>query len=94
MILFRASASLAPGATDLASGWGLLASTEAHLIPDANHFSLLQMPSLDHLVEPLKSALVDVEGGLGTERGCTGSEPEPNRVWAESPAAERRNLRP
>ncbi|HVG10073.1 MAG TPA: amino acid adenylation domain-containing protein, partial [Thermoanaerobaculia bacterium] len=45
VLLFRASASLAPGATDLTGGWGLLARTEAHLIPDANHFSLLQIPA-------------------------------------------------
>jgi len=37
VILFRASASLAPGATDLTAGWGLLARIEAHLILDANH---------------------------------------------------------
>jgi thioesterase domain-containing protein len=55
--LFRASASLAPGATDLTGGWSLLARTEAHLIPDANHFSLLQMPALDRLVEQLQSDL-------------------------------------
>jgi thioesterase domain-containing protein len=60
--LFRASASLAPEATDLTQGWGLLARTEAHLIPDANHFSLLKRPALDHLVEPLKRALAAVEG--------------------------------
>ncbi|HJX28230.1 MAG TPA: amino acid adenylation domain-containing protein, partial [Thermoanaerobaculia bacterium] len=63
VVLFRASASLAPGATDLTGGWGLLARTEAHLIPDANHFSLLQMPALDRLVEPLESALAAFEGG-------------------------------
>ena len=61
-ILFRASASLAPGAADLTSGWGLLARTEAHLIPDANHFSLLQMPALHRVVDHLESALATVEG--------------------------------
>jgi amino acid adenylation domain-containing protein len=57
MVLFRASASLPPGATDLTAGWGLLARTEAHLIPDTNHFSLLQMPALDRVVELLGPAL-------------------------------------
>jgi thioesterase domain-containing protein len=60
--LFRASASLAPGATDLTAGWGRLARTEAHLIPDTDHFTLLQMPALHHLAEHLESALSAVEG--------------------------------
>jgi thioesterase domain-containing protein/acyl carrier protein len=60
--LFRAGASLAPGTTDLTSGWRRLARTEAHLIPDADHFSLLQTPALDRLVEHLESALAAVEG--------------------------------
>jgi thioesterase domain-containing protein/acyl carrier protein len=55
--LFRAGASLAPGETDLTSGWGLLARTEAHLIPDADHNSLLQRPALDRLVEKLRGDL-------------------------------------
>lgn len=59
MILFRASASLAPGATDLTADWGLLARTEAHLIPDARHFSLLQMPALHRLVEHQAPELSD-----------------------------------
>jgi thioesterase domain-containing protein len=62
VLLFRASASLAPGAADLTAGWGLLARTEAHLIPDANHFSLLQMPALHRVVEHLESALDSFEG--------------------------------
>jgi amino acid adenylation domain-containing protein len=59
--LFRASASLTPGATDLTSGWGRLATTEAHLIPDADHFTLLQGPALDQLVEHLESAFAAAE---------------------------------
>ena len=65
VILLRASASLAPGATDLTSGWSLLARTEARLIPDTNHFSLLQMPALDRVVELLESALASFEGEPG-----------------------------
>ena len=60
--LFRAGASLALGARDLTSGWSQLARTEAHLIPDADHFSLLQRPALDHLVEHLEGALAAAEG--------------------------------
>jgi thioesterase domain-containing protein/acyl carrier protein len=60
--LFRADASLAPGATDLTSGWDQLARIEAHLIPDADHGSLLQRPALDQLVEHLEGALAAVEG--------------------------------
>ncbi|HVR96077.1 MAG TPA: hypothetical protein VMW27_05650, partial [Thermoanaerobaculia bacterium] len=59
--LFRAGASLAPGAADLTAGWGRLARTEAHLISDADHFTLLQTPALDRLVEHLESALAAVE---------------------------------
>ncbi len=59
--LFRAGASLAPGATDLTSGWDRLARTEAHLIPDADHYTLLQGPALDQLVEHLESSLAAVE---------------------------------
>jgi thioesterase domain-containing protein len=62
--LFRAGASLVPGATDLTSGWSQLARTEAHLIPDADHFSLLQEPALDDLVEPLERALAAAEDEL------------------------------
>jgi amino acid adenylation domain-containing protein len=59
--LFRAGASLPPGETDITSGWGVLARMEAHLFPDANHYTLLQGPALDRLVEQLRSdlALVD-----------------------------------
>jgi len=39
----------------------LLARAEAHLIPDANHISLLQQPALDHLVEHLRSDLAAAE---------------------------------
>jgi len=59
--LLRAGASLRPGATDLTSGWSELARTEAHLIPDADHFSLLQRPALDYLVKSLERALATVE---------------------------------
>jgi thioesterase domain-containing protein/acyl carrier protein len=62
VILFRAGASIAPEATDLTSGWGLLARTEAHLIPDANHISLLKMPALGRLVKYLQRDLAMVEG--------------------------------
>jgi len=55
--LFRAGASLPPEETDLTSGWGLLARTEAHLVPDADHHSLLHGPALDRLVEQLRSDL-------------------------------------
>ncbi len=61
--IFRADASLAPGATDLTSGWAQLARTEAHLIRDADHVTLLQRPALDQLVEHLESALAAVEDG-------------------------------
>jgi thioesterase domain-containing protein len=60
--LFRADASLAPGATDLTWGWDQLARTEAHLIPAADHGSMLQTPALDLLVEHLESAFAAVEG--------------------------------
>lgn len=60
--LFRASDSLAPGATDLTAGWSLLARTEAHLIPDTDHFTLLQTPGLHRLVEHLESALAAADG--------------------------------
>jgi len=56
--LFRAGASQTPGNTDLTSGWSRLARTEAHLIPDADHYSLLTGPALDQMVEHLQSALV------------------------------------
>jgi amino acid adenylation domain-containing protein len=58
--LFRASASLAPGTMDPAFGWSVLANAEAHLL-DADHYSLLQRPALDSLVERLDSALTQVE---------------------------------
>jgi thioesterase domain-containing protein len=60
--LFRAGASLGPGATDLTAGWGRLARTDTHLIPDADHFTLLQAPVLDRLVERLETALAAVDG--------------------------------
>jgi amino acid adenylation domain-containing protein len=58
--LFRASASLAPGATDLTSGWGTLAGVDAHLL-DADHQSLLRRPALEHLMEQLRSHLTVAE---------------------------------
>ena len=61
VILFRADASLAPGTTDLTAGWDRLARIEAHLIPDADHVTLLQRPALDRLVEHLESALAEVD---------------------------------
>jgi thioesterase domain-containing protein len=61
LILFRAEAMMAPGAVDLIWGWDRLARTEAHLIPEADHISLLQRPALDRLVEHLESALEAVE---------------------------------
>ncbi len=57
VLLFRASASLAAGTTDLTSGWSQLLEAEAHLVRDANHFSLLQMPALSQLVELLGARL-------------------------------------
>ncbi|HBL30034.1 MAG TPA: non-ribosomal peptide synthetase, partial [Acidobacteria bacterium] len=54
--LFRAGASLPPGATDLTAGWGELAPAEVHLLA-ADHYSLLQRPALDHLVGHLKDGL-------------------------------------
>jgi amino acid adenylation domain-containing protein len=63
LILFRADGLMAPGAVDLIWGWDRLARTEAHLIVDADHASLLQEPALDQLVEHLESALAAVEGG-------------------------------
>ncbi|HBL28673.1 MAG TPA: hypothetical protein DD490_17700, partial [Acidobacteria bacterium] len=62
VILVRADASLAAGAADLAAGWGSLARIDAHLVPGANHFSLLQPPVLDRWVEHLKSSLAAFEG--------------------------------
>lgn len=59
--LFRAAASLAPGDTDLTAGWGLLARTDAHLIPDADHRSLLQRPALDRLIEQLQNDLAEAD---------------------------------
>jgi thioesterase domain-containing protein/acyl carrier protein len=59
--LFRAGASLAPEATDLAWGWDELATTETHLILDADHASMLRRPALDRLVEHLESALTAAE---------------------------------
>jgi thioesterase domain-containing protein len=64
VILFRAEALMAPGAVDLIWGWDQLARTEAHLIVDADHMSLLQEPALDQLVRHLESALAAVEGEL------------------------------
>jgi thioesterase domain-containing protein len=55
--LFRAGASVAPGATDLTAGWGLLARTDAHLVPESDHTSLLHGPALDRVVEQLRSDL-------------------------------------
>jgi thioesterase domain-containing protein/acyl carrier protein len=63
--LFRAGASLAPGAADLTSGWGQLARTESHLLLDADHFSLLKSPALDRLVEHLESDIAAVEDEPG-----------------------------
>jgi thioesterase domain-containing protein len=62
LILFRADAMMAPGAVDLIWGWDRLAMTEAHLIVNADHASLLQEPALDQLLEHLESALATVEG--------------------------------
>ncbi len=61
VILFRADTMMAPGAVDLIWGWDRLARTEAHLIVNADHASLLQEPALDQLVEILESALADAE---------------------------------
>ena len=65
--LFRAGASMAPGAVpgaaDLTEGWDQLATTEAHLIADADHGSLLQMPALDQLVELLENAFAAGDEG-------------------------------
>jgi thioesterase domain-containing protein/acyl carrier protein len=58
--LFRASASLPPGTTDLTAGWSMLADAKAHLI-EADHYSLLQRPALDHLVEHLQDGLAKAE---------------------------------
>lgn len=60
--LFRASASMGAGETDLTAGWGLLARTEAHLVPDADHHTLLRKPALDLLLEPLRSNLARADG--------------------------------
>ncbi len=68
--LFRASASLAPGATDPALGWSALARAQAHLF-DADHYSLLQRPILDRLVEQLQGDLAVVEGA-GGQGGSSG----------------------
>jgi amino acid adenylation domain-containing protein len=54
--LFRASGSLAPEATDPTRGWSALADARVHLL-DADHYSLLQRPALDRLVEHLRSDL-------------------------------------
>jgi thioesterase domain-containing protein len=59
--LFRAGALLAPGAADLKWGWDRLARVDAHLIPEADHFSLLQEPALDQMVEHLENAFAAVE---------------------------------
>jgi hypothetical protein len=55
--LFRAAASQPPGEAGLTAGWGRLATTDAHLIPDADHHTLLQRPALDRLLESLQSGL-------------------------------------
>jgi thioesterase domain-containing protein len=59
---FRAGAGLAPGATDLTSGWSALAHTEAHLV-DSDHISMLRRPALDDLVEQLSKELAMIEDG-------------------------------
>jgi amino acid adenylation domain-containing protein len=64
--LFRASGSLAPGTTDPTWGWSALARAEAHLF-EADHYSLLQRPALERLVEQLRSDLTAVESGAGGE---------------------------
>jgi hypothetical protein len=58
--LFRARASLPSGATDLTSGWGALAHTEAHLL-EADHQSVLRRPAVDDLVEHLSRGFAGVE---------------------------------
>ncbi|HJX26389.1 MAG TPA: AMP-binding protein, partial [Thermoanaerobaculia bacterium] len=58
--LFRASGSLAPGAEDLTSGWGVLVDSKVHLL-DADHESVLRSPALDRLVEELRQDLAKVE---------------------------------
>jgi amino acid adenylation domain-containing protein len=80
--LFRASASLAPGVTDPAFGWSALADAEAHVL-DADHYSVLQRPALDGLVERLGSALARVEG----EGGVAPTTPGP-LAGSSSPLAE------
>jgi thioesterase domain-containing protein len=58
--LFRAGASLAPGAADPTAGWSALVRAEVHLI-EADHYSLLQRPALDRLVEHLQDGLARAE---------------------------------
>jgi thioesterase domain-containing protein/acyl carrier protein len=58
--LFRASASLAPGAADLTAGWGTLAGAAPRVL-EADHYSLLHPPVLDRLVEQLQSDLMTAE---------------------------------
>jgi amino acid adenylation domain-containing protein len=65
-VLFRASGSLAPGATDPTLGWSALTRAEVHLL-DADHYSMLQRPILDRLVEQLRSHLKRVEVEEGEE---------------------------
>ena len=58
--LFRASASLAPGALDPAAEWGSRIRSETCLLK-ADHDSVLRSPALDRLVELLKSDLEKAE---------------------------------
>ena len=60
--LFRAGASLPPVAKDLSAGWNALTDADVHLI-EADHYSLLQRPALDGLVEHLQGKLAAVEDG-------------------------------
>jgi amino acid adenylation domain-containing protein len=65
LILFRADGMMAPGGMDLTAGWDrLAAATEAHLIADTDHASLLREPALDRLVEILESAFAGAEAQL------------------------------
>jgi hypothetical protein len=54
--LFRASASLRPEGEGAAPGWSVLARAEIHIF-EADHYTLLQSPALDGLVEQLKADL-------------------------------------
>jgi thioesterase domain-containing protein/acyl carrier protein len=54
--LFRASASLQPEDEGAAPGWSALTRAEIHTF-EADHYTLLQSPALDGLVEQLKADL-------------------------------------